>query len=133
MVLDTSVCVDLLRETRKGEEGPARSAIRRLGDTPLFLSYFTLCELHTGVELSSAPDRERKAVQALVSRLTVLHPDESLPVMYGEAAAELLRTGVPIPVMDLLIGITAKSRGLPILTRDRDHFARIPGLTVESY
>ena len=53
--------------------------------------------------------------------------------MYAEAAAALITAGTPIPVMDLLIGITAKTNGLPLLTRDNRHFHRIPGLVVEWY
>ena len=35
--------------------------------------------------------------------------------------------------MDLLIGLTAKLHGLPLLTADEKHFRRIPGLIVETY
>jgi predicted nucleic acid-binding protein len=35
--------------------------------------------------------------------------------------------------MDLLIGVTAKMRGLPLLTRNVQHFASIPGLVLETY
>jgi len=133
MLLDTTVCIDLLRETKRREDGPACAALRRLADTPLYLSFFSVCELYTGVELSGEPDRERRAVRSLLDRLTVISPDETFPVIYAEAAAHLLKRGLTIPVMDLLIGITAKSHGLPVLTRDAEHFGRIPGLTVERY
>jgi len=52
MVLDTSVCIDLLRESANGTEGPARNYIRNLGRRQLFLSYFSLCELYTGIHLA---------------------------------------------------------------------------------
>jgi predicted nucleic acid-binding protein len=35
--------------------------------------------------------------------------------------------------MDLLIGVTASLKGLPLLTRDRHHFDRISNLLVETY
>jgi predicted nucleic acid-binding protein len=35
--------------------------------------------------------------------------------------------------MDLLIAISAKAAGLPLLTRDLKHFDRIPSLVVETY
>lgn len=133
MVLDTSACVDLLRETARGTGGPATDAVRSLGDTRVYLSFFSLCELETGVRLAARPAEEQARFEHLLQRLTVLYPDTGFPVLYAEAAAELISAGTPIPTMDLLIGITAKARSLPVLTRDPKHFGRIPGLVVESY
>ena len=133
MVLDTSVCIDLLRESAKGIKGPARRHLEALGRRQLFLSYFSLCELYTGLHLGERGAEEQRSMSLLVESLIVIHPDEGFPNLYGEAAAALLKQGTPIPVMDLLIGVSAKSRGLPVLTRDAVHFSRIPGLMVESY
>ncbi len=133
MLFDTSVCIDLLRERGRGIQGPAHGALERLGSTPIHISLFSLCELEAGMSLSDRPEVERRRVNALVNHLTVLAPDDAFAVLYGEAAAHLLRNGTPIPVMDLLIGVTAKSRSLPVLTRDTTHFGRIPGLVVEGY
>jgi len=133
MVLDTSVCIDLLRETALGLAGPARRFLASLGRRQLYLSWFSLCELHTGIFLSTQGAVEEQRIMSLVDHLTIIHPDQGFPGLYGEAAAVLIRQGTPIPVMDLLIGISAKSKGLPILTRDPAHFSRISGLIVESY
>lgn len=133
MVLDTSVCIDLLREEAQKQQGPANRALRAMADVRVYLSLFTVCELYTGVQLCRDPQAELSRVQAFLQHLTILDPDVSFPVLYGEAAAALLSKGTPIPVMDLLIGITAKSHGLPVLTRDGSHFRRIPGLTVKAY
>ena len=35
--------------------------------------------------------------------------------------------------MDLLIVVLAKRIGLPLLTKDTEHFGRIPGFLVEIY
>jgi len=133
VVLETTVCVDLLRERSRGRAGPAHDAVAKLGDRRVYLSVFSVCELHAGVGLSGRPDEELRLVTSFVSHLTVLYPEADFPVLYGEAAARLLAAGTPIPTMDLLIGVTAKARGLPLLTRDRRHFVRIAGLAVESY
>ena len=57
--------------------------------------------------------------------IAVLYPDPSFPVFYGEAKASLRKNGTPVPVMELLIGITAKAAGIAILTKDVDHFLMI--------
>ena len=41
MFLETTFCIDLLREARHGT-GPATAKLARLGDTPLFVSVFVL-------------------------------------------------------------------------------------------
>lgn len=133
MVLDTSACVDVLRETARGAGGPATDAVRSLGETRVYISFFSLCELETGVRLAARAAEEQARYEHLVRRLTVLYPGAGFPVLYGEAAAALMSAGTPIPTMDLLIGITAKAHSLPVLTRDPKHFVRIPGLVVESY
>ena len=133
MLLDTSVCVDLLRERACGIRGLAYSALESLGDARLYLSMYSVCELSTGALLSGHRQREQRRVSDLVQHRTILSPDTAFPTLYAEAAAALIRGGTPIPVMDLLIGITAKSHGLTLLTRDRNHFSRIPGLAVQYY
>ena len=83
--------------------------------------------------MSAQPDKEFRKVEALLGYLTVVYPDVSFSVMYGVTEAQLRMVGKRIPVMDLLIGVTAKSYGMPLLTKDVGHFSAIPGLVVESY
>jgi predicted nucleic acid-binding protein len=131
--LDTTFCIDLLREAVRKEHGPATVRIEELADRPVFVSVFVLCELHAGARLSGNPKRELRRVESLTEHLAVVYPDATFPVTYAELEAYTRRNGVPVPTMDLLIGAMAKARGLPLLTRDTEHFARIPGLVLETY
>jgi len=133
MFLDTSFCIDLMREQHRGGDGPATRKLRELGDAPLLASVFVLCELQAGARLSSRPRRELRKVALFSESVNVVYPDQALAVAYGEAEAHLRRNGTPIPTMDLLIGVTAKLHGLPLLANDPTHFALIPGLVVETY
>ncbi len=132
MFVDTAFCIDLLREGRNGR-GSATAALERLADTLMCASVFVICELHAGARLSSHPQRELRAVERLAENLTVVYPDPFFPVAYAELEVALRRQGTPIPTMDLLIGTTAKMRGMPLLTRDAEHYRRIPGLVVDTY
>ncbi len=133
MFLDTSFCVDLLRERNSKERGPAAMKLAALGETEVLISVFVLCELRAGAEMSDNPRRELARISAIVESHPIIYPDSTFAVLYGEVVAALLKNGTPIPVMDLLVGVTAKRHGMPVLTRDVNHFGKIPGLLIEDY
>lgn len=132
MFIDTTFCIDLIREARHGA-GPATDALRRLAETALLAPVFVICELHAGARLSAHPDRELRHVEWLADNLTIVYPDATFPVAYAELEVALRQNGTPIPTMDLLIATTAKIHGLPILARDAEHYRLVPGLVVETY
>ena len=131
--LDTTFLVDLLRERQKGMGGPASRKLDELAEEPLAVSLHVACELRGGAELSSDPERERERVDALLRPTGVLLPDERFIAAYAGLLAELTRRGQLIPAMDLLIATAAVLDDAPIVTRNVQHFERVPGLTVISY
>ena len=133
MFFDTCFWVDLLRERNRQERGPATRRLASLGETQILVSVFVLCELRAGAESSENPQRELTRMSRLVESHPVIYPDAAFAVLYGELSAALLKNGTPIPVMDLLVGVTAKRFAAPVLTRDVAHFRKIPGLVVEEY
>ena len=133
MLLDTCFIIDLMRESARGTIGPATIKMKELKDREISISLFSLCELRAGAELSIKPEDELKKIDMITEYIEVLYPDKSYPVIYGEAEAALRKAGTPIPVMNLLIGVSAKAAGYPVITRNAEHFSRIPGLVVESY
>ncbi len=133
MFPDTSFCIDLLREQAQGTKGPAVAKLESLAGRSLLLSLFVLCELRAGAEMSHNPRRELSRVVRLVDGFDVISPTPPFAVLYGEILAAVLKNGTPIPRMDLLLGVMAKSFGMPVLTRDVNHFGKIPGLVIEEY
>ena len=133
MVLDTSFLVDLLREKARGQHGPATTRLESLGEAELEVSVFVLCELLAGAELSRDPDREIARVTALAESYPVIYPDPAFPALFGKTLAAVTRNGTPVPTMDLLVAVTAKRLGVPVLTRDIEHFGQVPGLQTVSY
>lgn len=132
MFVDTTFCIDLLRESRQGG-GPATNRLNRTNNITLLASVFVICELQAGARMSRHPIRELRNVELMTEHLQIVYPDSHFATAYGECEADLRMKGHPIPTMDLLIGVTAKIHGLSLLTRDVEHFERIPGLVVESY
>jgi tRNA(fMet)-specific endonuclease VapC len=133
MFIDTSFCIDLLREQKRNTPGPAVKKLESLPGVEIRASIFVLCELMAGACLSVNPARERERVKVLSGMLTVVCPDYSFAASYGEMEAKLRKSGFPIPTMDLLIGVSAKIHNLPLITRDTQYFQRIPGLLLEEY
>jgi predicted nucleic acid-binding protein len=133
VLLDTCFCIDLIREGRAKNIGPATEKLMSFKDAQIFISLFSLCELRAGAELSANPKKELERIEHMLEFISVLYPDPSFPVFYGEAEAHLRKKDNPIPVMDLLIGITAKAAGMTLITKDTRHFQLIPGLVVVSY
>jgi tRNA(fMet)-specific endonuclease VapC len=131
--LDTSFCIDLMRERKRGKKGRASRKLESLGETPLYVSLFVACELQAGAQMSDSPQTELRKVETFCEIVEIICPDRLFAITYGEAEALLRRNGKAIPTMDLLIGLTARQHGLPLLTGDDRHFRRIPGLVVETY
>lgn len=131
--LDTSFLIDLLREARRDGEGPATRELDDLAEEDLWISVFVACELQTGIELSSRPERERERVAELTLGLQVVYPDSRFAQTYGRLLGEMTRRGETIAAMDLLIGTTAVLEEAALVTRNERHFSRVPGLRVLSY
>jgi tRNA(fMet)-specific endonuclease VapC len=133
MFIDTSFCIDLMRERKQGKIGSASRKLASLGETPLYMSLFVACELQAGARMSDNPPAELRKVEMFSELVEIVRPDRSFAVAYGEAEALLRQGGKAVPTMDLLIGVMAKQHGMPLLTADEKHFSRIPGLVVETY
>ena len=131
--LDTSFCVDLLREQARDVAGAASAALSSLGEEAVCVSVFVACELEAGACLSHNAQKERERVEGFLKLVEVVYPDRRFAAAYGAAESRLRSAGTPVPTMDLLIGVTSLVAGEGILTRDPTHFARIPGLSVVSY
>ncbi len=132
--LDTSFLVDLLREQRQRKFGPASGYLETLDeDETLAVSVHAVCELMAGACLAGAASGEMQRLTRLCDALVVRCPDEAFALAYGRLLAGLNRAGRGIDAMDLLIGAAAVLDGSPLVTRNRRHFAGIPGLVVIGY
>jgi len=131
--LDTSFLIDLLREARRGQGGPASRCLEELADVELRVSVHVLCELFAGVERSTRGAEERAAVEALTAGFEVVFPGAGFAPVYGRLLARLQEEGRVISTMDLLIATAAVVDGAPIVTRNPKHFERVPELEVVTY
>lgn len=74
----------------------------------------------------------RQVVDAFVKHLTVLEWNGNAAEHYADLRTHLDAQGTPIDAMDLLIAAHVRSFGAVLVTNNRRHFDKVPGLNVES-
>jgi tRNA(fMet)-specific endonuclease VapC len=132
--LDSSLLIDLLRETLRERPGPAVEAIESIDDTELLgVSVHVVCELRAGAELARKPVKEHEELDRLLSGLVVTYPDARFAAAYARLLAAIQRTGRSVAAMDLLIATAAILDDAPLVTRNARDFLRVPGLRVIGY
>jgi len=129
LALDTSFLIDLQNEHRgRGAPAGAVTFLRAHASTELLLPAVALGEYLEGFD-----DPTGHAAQALVSPLRVLDLTADVARVYASVARELREVGRLIGTNDLWIACTARAAGVPIVTRNVEHFERVPGLEVVGY
>lgn len=99
-------------------------------DEPIGASTIVLSELYRGLMLTQEMTREES-----MTKYEWVDPLEFTEDSAAEAAeiyVQLRQDGELIPRSDIYIAGTARSEGVPLVTRD-GHFDRIEGLDVEAY
>jgi tRNA(fMet)-specific endonuclease VapC len=128
-ILDTSVCVEILR----GRADNAVNRIRECADDEIGISIITLAELQYGTARSNRPEHHAEVVIDFVTPLVVLPFDAEAAKVYGEVRAALERAGTPIGPLDTLIASHAISVNAAIVTNNVREFQRVAGLHVENW
>jgi predicted nucleic acid-binding protein len=128
MLFDTTFLIDIERETKRNQQGPARSFLRQNPNAPLFISVISVSEFAEGFE----PGREQDCWTCL--RLyTVLTLDREIAWRTGQLSRQLRVTGQLIGDNDSWIAATAICHSLDLVTSNARHFQRISGLSVVTY
>jgi tRNA(fMet)-specific endonuclease VapC len=132
--LDSSVLIDLLRESARDRPGPAFDLMESLDESEaLSVSAHVACELRAGAELARNPVREHEALDRLLGGLIVAYPDTRFALVYGRLLGSIERSGKPVAAMDLLIATAAVIDDASLVTRNVKDFRRIPGLRILEY
>ena len=127
-LLDTSICVFFLRGKLNLNE-----IIREKGIENCFISELTIFELRYGAENSSNPKKSHEAVDKFVKGLTAIPILGSLKE-YAETKVHLRKNGTPMhDEFDLIIGVTALSNKLTLVTDNVKDFKYILDLKIENW
>ena len=126
-LVDTDWTIDYLH---KGDR-----TVRRLEE--LFadeagLSVISLAELYEGLARSRNPDADAESLRLFLEAVEAVPLDDAACRIFGEERARLREGGNIIGDMDILIGATAISNNLTLLTNNTRDFKRMQGLKVVS-
>lgn len=124
-LLDTSFCIACLRRKPK-----ALAALGSVELADVAVSAITMGELHAGVHFAMHPDIERRKVEAFLRPLPLLAFDREEALRWSALEAALRKAGQAIEAEDGMIAATALVHGLAVVTGNRKHFERVPGLKV---
>jgi len=128
LILETTFLIDLEREATRRSAGPAHDLLgRHLRHRP-YITPTIAGELAAGTSMSDRSRRER-----FVAPFYVLALGRDVCREYGRAFRYLQANGLLIGANDLWIAATGLAYGMPIVSRNARHFARVPGLEVVAY
>ncbi len=120
ILADTDVLIDALR----GKE-PSRSRVAdELEQHTLATSSVTVFELTSGAR----SEKQADSIAALLDALRILSFDTEAARAAAEIRRHLEGSGLAIGMADYLIAGIAVSRSIPLMTRNRKHFERVPGI-----
>ena len=128
LILETTFLVDLERENRRGVPGPALTFLESNQEARLYLPFVVAGELAAGISM-----RERSKWEAFLAPLYLLASTPEVSWQYGRAYRHLRDDGRLIDANDLWIAATGLAYHMPVVTRNVEHFRRVPGLEVEKY
>lgn len=128
LILETTFLIDLEREAVHERPGRAHRFLEQHATTRLSISLITAGELAAGPRLSG-----RSRWETLLGRFEVLPPDVDVAWQFGQTFRYLKDQGRLIGSNDLWIACTALVVQRPVVTRNEDHFRRVPDLDVVGY
>lgn len=126
-LLDTNICIYFL----KGQYNLVQK-LEKVGLENCFISEITIAELKFGAENSENKEKNRNTVDDFISRFTIIPIFNSLDI-YAKEKARLRKAGNPLDDFDLLIGATAISNNLVLVTRNVTDFERLEGIEIENW
>lgn len=129
-LLDTDVLSHYLKANDKTIVQHGQQYVREHGS--LNFSIITYYEIVSGLRHRDAR-KQLDGFFAFAARNRMLPMTRRAADLAAEHYARLRRQGTPLDDIDLLIAGIALEHGLVLVTRNRHHFDRIDGLTIEDW
>ena len=126
-LLDTNICISLL----KNKYG-IRETVIKMRPENCYISEITIAELYYGASKSNNQKERLKDVDFITNRFEVLPIFPALP-LFGSLKTKLEQTGQRIDDFDILIGATAITNKLIMVSDNVKHLGRLPNIRIENW
>jgi predicted nucleic acid-binding protein len=126
MLFDSAFLIHASGQRGRKQQVAAENFLRAHLDAPLYTSRVCWAEFAEGC--AGPAD-----VEAGLHLFTVVEIDESIAWTASRVARELKTAGRHIGDNDIWIAATALAHGLPLVSRNARHFARVTNLQVVTY
>jgi tRNA(fMet)-specific endonuclease VapC len=126
-LLDTNICIFYIKGLYE-----LKSKFEVVGPENCFISEISLAELKFGVAKSQSKKKNQQALENFLSGIQILPIFPALDI-YASEKARLQKSGKIIDDFDLLIGATAVSFDLMMVTNNTNHFNRIQNINLEDW
>jgi len=126
-VLDTNF---LIARWREGEGGPASVWLTANANLILGIPWIVKAEFLRGAEIAG---HDRQAIRDFLKRFPTVWPDENTLEIYASLYSSLKKRNELIGPNDLWIAASALQKLVPLVSKNKIEFQRVPGLLIEGY
>lgn len=127
LIFDTSFLIDFQRERKQGAGG-AHAFLEADTNAHAYLPIIAYGEFGEGFASQSDP-----TLVSMVESFQIVEIDRAVAQHYATITRTLRERGRLIGSNDLWIAACALRAGMPLVTRNLDHFSRVPHLQVVTY
>ena len=128
-VLDTCICVDLMR----GQLPLAYDIMRNCNPGQFAIPAIVVAELEFGIEKSNDPIKTRRLTERFLAPFEIAPFDATCARAYGAIRNQLRQDGSPIGPNDMLIAATVMALQATLVSGNLREFKRVKGLRLENW
>lgn len=128
LILETSFLIDFERENNRGVPGPALAFLEAHEESRLYVTFTIAGELAAGLSLA-----DRSRWETFLGPFHILPFTADVSWEYGRAYRHLQANRQLIGSNDLWIAATALAYKMPVVTRNIEHYRRVPDLQIAHY
>ncbi len=130
ILADTTLLIDFLRGKKEAIE-----ALHNVQSKGLYTTEINVFELIVGVYAKKQePQKDVEKMFAMLTQFIILPLERRATMKAGEIAGTLIKQGKQIEETDAFIAAIALTNGISeIITANKAHYERIPGITVVGY
>jgi len=126
-LLDTNICIYFLNG-----KFDLKSKIYQTGLQNCSISEITVAELKYGAEKSQKPYENNLIIDDFITKFSIIPIYPSLDI-YAKEKARLKKSGTIIDDFDLLIGATAISNEMILVTNNISHLGRLNEIRIDDW